>query len=62
MYQWCPVMSDMARPTSDIDLHTYEVQTHDEILALFGREVAVQDDDGFSFEIAKTAELEHEHS
>ncbi|MDH2092057.1 hypothetical protein N5K21_25350 [Rhizobium pusense] len=55
-------MSDMARPTSDIDLHTYEVQTHDEILALFGREVAVQDDDGFSFEIAKTAELEHEHS
>jgi len=23
MYHWCPVISDMERPTSDIDLHTY---------------------------------------
>lgn len=62
MYHWCPVMADMDRPTSDIDLHTYEVQTHDEILELFRSAVTVEDDDGFSFEIAKTTELEHEHS
>lgn len=62
MYHWCPVMSDMDRPTSDIDLHTYEVQSHDEILDLFNRAVTVEDSDGFHFEVAKTSELEHEHS
>lgn len=62
LYHWCPTMSDMDRPTSDIDLHTYEVRSHDEILDLFQRAVTVEDSDGFRFEITKTSELEHEHS
>lgn len=61
MYHWCPVMSDMDRPTSDIDLHTYEVQTHEEILELFQKAVTIEDSDGFWFEVAKISELEHEH-
>jgi len=61
MYHCCPTMADMDRPTSDIDLHTYEVQTHEEILELFSKAVTVEDDDGFEFSIAKTTELEHEH-
>ncbi len=62
MYHWCPTMADMDRPTSDIDLHTYEIRSHEEILDLFRRAVTVEDSDGFSFEITKTSELEHEHS
>ncbi len=62
MYHWCPTMADMDRPTSDIDLHTYEVRSHEEILDLFRRAVTVEDSDGFRFEITKTSELEHEHS
>lgn len=62
LYHWCPTMSDMDRPTSDIDLHTYEVRSHEDILDLFNRAVTVEDSDDFRFEVGKVSELEHEHS
>lgn len=61
LYHWCPTMADMNRPTADIDLHSYECETHDEILNLFKKAFQIEDNDGWNFEVSKTTILEHEH-
>lgn len=58
---FCARFLDLNRSTADIDVHTYENLAHDEILSLFGKAVAIEDEDGVAFEIRKTAVLEHEH-
>ena len=60
-YHFAPEFLDLNRPTADIDVHTYEVLAHDEIVSLFRKATDIEDGDGMTFEIGKTSILEHEH-
>jgi Nucleotidyl transferase AbiEii toxin, Type IV TA system len=61
VYHFAPEFLDWNRPTSDIDVHSYEILAHDEVMSLFQKAISIEDDDGVEFTINKTSVLEHEH-
>lgn len=61
VYHFAPEFADLNRSTADIDVHSYEVIAHDEVMSLFRRAAEIEDPDGVVFEIGKTDLLEHEH-
>lgn len=60
-YHFAPEFADLNRSTADVDVHSYDVIAHDEVMSLFRRAVEIEDPDGVAFEIGKTSVLEHEH-
>lgn len=60
-YHFAPEFADLNRSTADVDVHSYDVIAHDEVMSLFNRAIAIEDNDGVIFEIGKTSVLEHEH-
>ncbi|CUW87534.1 nucleotidyl transferase AbiEii/AbiGii toxin family protein [Agrobacterium genomosp. 2] len=60
-YHFAPEFADLNRPTADVDVHSYDVIAHEEVMSLFRRAVEIGDNDGVVFEIGRTDVLEHEH-
>jgi len=60
-YHFAPEFADLNRSTADVDVHSYDVIAHDEVMCLFRRAVEIEDPDGVVFEIGKTEVLDHEH-
>ena len=60
-YHFAPEFADLNRPTADIDVHSYDVIAHDEVMSLFRKAINVKDNDGVVFEIGRTDVLDHEH-
>lgn len=60
-YHFAPEFADLNRSTADIDVHSYDVIAHDEVMSLFRRAIEIEDNDGVAFEIGRTDVLEHEH-
>ena len=60
-YHFAPEFADLNRSTADVDVHSYDVIAHEEVMSLFSKAIAIEDSDGVTFEIGKTSVLEHEH-
>jgi hypothetical protein len=50
-YHFAPEFADLNRSTADIDVHSYDVIAHDEVMSLFRRAIQIEDNNGVVFEL-----------